>query len=203
VNEILDWSKIEAGEIALERAPFSLASCLDTIRALFSAKARAAKVELRTEVRGPSEAPWVLGDALRFTQVITNNFVSNALKYTPHGGRVDVIRQCQNGSDGMFVRASVTDTGIGISEEAQRSLFKPFHQAEASTTRKYGGTGLGLSISKRLVELMRGRIGVTSAPNKDQRSGSKSCLRLVRCRTSARTHRRGMFATPSASAPFS
>ncbi len=95
---------------------------------------------------------------------IINNLVSNAIKYTPEGGSVRVHASAVPLADGRAsVRIAVTDTGIGISAEAQAQLFRPFSQATAATTRKYGGTGLGLSISKRLVELMGGTIGCQSA----------------------------------------
>ncbi|RYG12414.1 MAG: response regulator [Burkholderiales bacterium] len=161
INEILDFSKVEAGKMVLETKEFELQALLETVTTLVGEKSGAKGLEL--VYRLSPNLPRVLnGDSLRLGQVLTN-LVSNAVKFT-EAGQVVVSAGMAGAADGKAViRFEVTDTGIGISEEQVARLFNSFHQADSSITRRYGGTGLGLAISKKLVELMGGEIGVQSA----------------------------------------
>lgn len=166
INDILDFSKIEADKLELETAPFSLRHELEQITETFRAKVIEKHVELIVHV--PADIPdALLGDALRFRQVITN-LVGNAFKFTERG-EVVVKAEAVAGSpacqgDEFDLRVSVRDTGIGMTEEQQSRLFAAFSQADTSTTRKYGGTGLGLAISRRLARMMGGDVTLESQP---------------------------------------
>ena len=162
LNDILDYSKIEAGHLEIEAIPMRLNDVLATTEALFSFDATAKGIALSFAVS--AEVPQgLIGDPLRLGQVI-NNLVSNALKFTSEGSiRIGVV--CLSATPTRVVlRVEVSDTGIGLQPAQCEQLFQPFQQADTSTTRRFGGTGLGLSISKRLVELMGGEIGVDSVP---------------------------------------
>ncbi|MCP4286952.1 MAG: response regulator [Gammaproteobacteria bacterium] len=163
IDDILDYSKIDAGKMSLELVPSDIRQiCRDVVR-LLSSKATQKELELSLEY--PPECPrYMLADAGRIRQILLN-LVANSIKFT-HTGTVRLI-VCLNASEepGADLRFTVKDTGIGISSEAQGRLFQSFSQADASTTRKYGGTGLGLAICKQLVELMKGEIGVESQEN--------------------------------------
>ena len=163
INDILDFSKIEAGKLTLERANFKLRELVRNAVQLISAGARAKDLEIVAEIG--DEAPDLLsGDAVRLRQILLN-LLSNSVKFTERGTiRVALSADPVAEPDCVLLRVSVSDTGIGISQEGQRRLFQSFSQAESSTTRRYGGTGLGLAISKRLIELMGGEIGFESAP---------------------------------------
>jgi PAS domain S-box-containing protein len=158
LSDILDLSKIEAGKLVLEQADFDLPELLATAQAGFRelASSRGLVLELSITADVPRQ---VRGDALRVRQIVAN-LLSNALKFTPQG---KVTLAATRGACGR-VRLAVADTGVGIAPDAQRRLFEPFTQADASTTRRYGGTGLGLSICRQLAQLMGGEIGVDSAP---------------------------------------
>ncbi|TXT40268.1 MAG: signal transduction histidine kinase [Comamonadaceae bacterium] len=162
LNDILDYSKIEAGRLEIEAIEFSLEDVLRTTADLFSARAEEKGIELFVEI--VSEVPqWLMGDPLRVGQVI-NNLVGNAIKFTTHGEvhvRAELIERTQ---EHVSLRLAVRDTGIGLSKEQADRLFQPFVQADSSITRKFGGTGLGLTISKRLVKLMGGEITVFALP---------------------------------------
>jgi len=160
INDVLDYSKIEAGRMQMEAVPLRVAELLEQCRGLFALQAREKHLALDF-VLASDVPPVVLGDPLRLLQIL-GNLVGNALKFTHHG-RVGVAVQCLE-ADAQQVRLkfAVRDSGIGLTAAQQESLFTAFHQADASTTRKYGGSGLGLSIAKRLVELMGGEIGVDS-----------------------------------------
>ncbi|MBV1877344.1 MAG: response regulator [Pseudomonadales bacterium] len=163
INGILDHLKIEAGKIELENTPFSLEGVIDDCIAIFSYKSRETEVSILPLFRA-SCPQRVIGDPTRIRQILTN-LLGNAFKFTEQGEiivEVTQISQLDNAQG--LIRISVKDSGVGISKEAQQKLFKPFSQADHSTTRKYGGTGLGLSISKQLTELMGGKIGVSSVP---------------------------------------
>ncbi|MEC4984015.1 MAG: PAS domain S-box protein [Oscillatoria sp. PMC 1068.18] len=158
INDILDFSKLEAGEMDLEILEFNLDHCLEGIIDLLATQAEAKGLELAILV--DREVPRNLkGDPGRLRQVLLN-LVGNAIKFTSEG-EVLVRVHCQEDSS-LRVCFEVSDTGIGIPQEAQAKLFQSFSQIDASTTRNYGGTGLGLAISKQLVNLMGGEIGVES-----------------------------------------
>ncbi len=157
INDILDLSKIEAGRMSIQSAPFRLTELVEGTAAVVKADARAKKLDIAL-LFDPDLPEGVLGDAGRIRQVLLN-LIANAVKFTSHGG-VE-IRTCRD-SVSNHIRFEVKDTGIGISAQDQRQLFQPFTQADISDRREHGGTGLGLSISKRLVELMHGHIGVES-----------------------------------------
>jgi len=162
LNDILDYSKIEAGRLDIEAVDFSLEDVLRTAADLFSARAEEKGLELFIEIAHGVPLSLV-GDPLRLSQVI-NNLVGNAIKFT-RGGEVHVRAELLDRTeDAVRLRVAVRDTGIGLSKEQAERLFQPFVQADASITRKFGGTGLGLTISKRLVELMGGEIAVSSIP---------------------------------------
>ena len=164
LNDILDYSKIEAGKLDIDPVNFDLHRTIREATEMLALSAQQKGLELI--VRSAPELPRsVVGDAGRIRQVLIN-LVSNAIKFTERGHvLVDIAADLQ-GKRQVELRFSVEDTGIGISEEQIRTIFDKFTQADASTTRKYGGTGLGLAISKRLVRLMGGRIGVRSESGK-------------------------------------
>ncbi|MDX1694266.1 MAG: 7TM diverse intracellular signaling domain-containing protein, partial [Ketobacteraceae bacterium] len=165
INDILDLSKIEAGKVDIENAPFSLDALLNECESLFSFKAK--EKNLRWVINKPdTELNTFIGDSARIHQILTN-LVSNAFKFTDRG-EVSVISTVEDHPEPghCYLKFSIRDTGIGLTKEQIDRLFKPFSQADTSTTRKYGGTGLGLVISKRLAELMNGDIGVHSEPGK-------------------------------------
>jgi two-component system, sensor histidine kinase and response regulator len=160
INDILDFSKIEAGKIDFESIAFDLRDLMDEVTLLFAEAANLKQLDLLCFVPTDVDSH-VQGDPTRLRQVLTN-LLSNAVKFTDQGEvilQVVLIRK-QNGQ--QVLRFSVEDTGIGISGEALKGLFRKFTQADGSTTRKYGGTGLGLSVCKQLVELQNGEIGVDS-----------------------------------------
>lgn len=160
LNDILDYSKIEAGKLALEEVDFDLDETLRTTAELFSLKAEERDVELFLEIA--SEVPQMLsGDPLRLGQIL-NNLVGNAVKFTEQGAIHIKVQVDKIENERIWLQFSVRDTGVGITEEQIERLFQAFSQADTSTTRKYGGTGLGLTISKRLVDVMGGEIGVKS-----------------------------------------
>jgi signal transduction histidine kinase len=166
LNDILDLSKIEAGRMDLDAAPFNVMD--EVSQACGPLVAQASVKELTIEVDIDPQLPEsVVGDPVKLRQVLVN-LLSNAVKFTPRGGQVGVIvSPAPNGGISFEVR----DTGIGISAEQQTRIFEAFTQADASTTRKYGGTGLGLAISSRLVTLMGGHIRLTSEPGKGSAFG--------------------------------
>ena len=160
INDVLDFSKIEAGMLQMDTSDFDLEELLGGVAVLVSDKAAQKHLELVFDVA--QDVPTQLhGDALRVRQVLIN-LVGNAVKFTERG-EVDVVVRCtQRNPQDVLLEFSVTDTGIGLSEEQMDRLFQSFQQADTSTTRKYGGTGLGLAISKQLVDLMGGSVSVHS-----------------------------------------
>ncbi|CAN3992182.1 two-component system, NarL family, sensor histidine kinase BarA [Methylocystis bryophila] len=164
VNDILDFSKLEAGEFRLDRRPFELGSILGHIGSLFGGSARAKGLKLVVEV-APQLNGVPIGDALRIEQVLMN-LVGNAIKFTERGEVRLSVRATALEASRARLQFEVKDTGIGIALEHMSGLFKPFTQADAAITRRFGGTGLGLSISKSLVELMDGEIGASSVLGK-------------------------------------
>jgi two-component system, sensor histidine kinase and response regulator len=162
INDILDFSKLTAGKLVFEEIDFDLIATVEAAVNLLGERAAQKGIELVVAI--DRETPGsVRGDPNRLRQVLTN-LLGNAVKFTERGEvvmSVSPIRACRNE---IVLEFKITDTGIGIDSQALRGLFQPFHQADGSTTRKYGGTGLGLAISAQLVERMDGTIGVTSAP---------------------------------------
>ncbi|MEP6620662.1 MAG: PAS domain-containing protein [bacterium] len=162
INDILDLSKIEAGELIIERVAFDARTLLRDVSEVMSVNAEAKGIDYSITV--DADVPETLeGDPTRLGQILTN-LVSNAVKFTEVGGVHLTVRPMPGGSDTTSLRFAVQDSGIGISADAQARLFAPFAQADASTTRRFGGTGLGLSIVKRLANLMGGDVGLTSVP---------------------------------------
>jgi signal transduction histidine kinase/CheY-like chemotaxis protein len=161
INDILDYSKIEAGKMELESVVFNLEELIEDCVQLFGATANKRHIELVGSV-SPTTPIYVYGDPTRLRQILIN-LIGNAFKFTSEGCiSINAQRQPDTDVDNPAVRFAVIDSGIGISDDAQRGLFQSFSQADSSTTRKYGGTGLGLAICKRLVELMGGSIGCES-----------------------------------------
>jgi signal transduction histidine kinase/CheY-like chemotaxis protein len=160
INDILDYSKIEAGRLELENAPFSLDDVLDGLATVMATTAAGKDLELVIQPPPPGLVR-LRGDALRLEQVLVN-LVGNAIKFTEHG-LVEVGLQLEAEDEHrVLLRFTVRDTGIGISKEQQTALFAPFTQADVSTSRRFGGTGLGLAICRRLVRMMGGDMGVNS-----------------------------------------
>jgi signal transduction histidine kinase/ActR/RegA family two-component response regulator len=162
INDVLDYSKIEAGKLHIESIAFDLSETAGGVARLMTAQADQKKLELVFRY-APDTPRRVMGDAGRIRQILVN-LVGNAIKFTAQG-HVLVSVECEHRAEqGARFRISVADTGIGIPENKIASVFERFTQADASTTRRYGGTGLGLAISKQLVGLMGGTIGVSSRP---------------------------------------
>lgn len=162
INDILDLSKIEAGMMRIESAPFSVRGLMHSLQTMFAEKIREKGLHFSCFVEG-SVPDILLGDATRLTQILVN-VIGNAVKFTSTGGIQ--VRISNRGFDRDRIRLGfiITDTGIGISKEKISGIFERFRQAEDSMTRKYGGTGLGLSIVKELVILQNGDIAVESEP---------------------------------------
>jgi len=159
INDLLDISKIEAGKMTVECIPFSPTNVLAEIESVGKVRAAERRIDFNIECRGPIPSE-INGDPTRVRQILLN-LVSNAVRFTEKGS-VRVVVSAN--SDAKTVRFDVIDTGIGLTSEQQASLFQPFTQADASTSRRFGGTGLGLSLCKRLVELLGGQLTVVSKP---------------------------------------
>ena len=163
INDILDFSKIEAGKMDMESVDFNLEEVLDNLGNLVTVKAQE-KEDLEVLFATAQNVPrFLVGDPLRLGQVLIN-LANNAVKFTDVGEIVVSTELVKKSTDRITVKFSVSDTGIGLTEEQAGKLFQSFTQADTSTTRKYGGTGLGLTISKRLVEMMDGEIWADSEP---------------------------------------
>lgn len=173
INQILDFSKLEAREMELETLDFNLAACIEEVADLFAPAAFANGLEMGTLIHHGLPIN-LRGDVSRLRQILTN-LVGNAIKFTKQGEVIiEAVLESETPTSAT-IAFSVTDTGIGIPEDAQARLFHPFAQVDASMTRRYGGTGLGLAISRQLVELMGGEIGVESRP----KAGSKFWFTLT------------------------
>ena len=162
LNDILDLSRIEAGELRIDAHPFALSDPLEAVDSLLGAMARAKQLAWRLEA--PVLGDDLVGDSLRLEQILVN-LVGNAIKFTHQGGislRIGILNETRHD---IRLRFEVTDTGIGIKAEALDRLFVPFSQADNGITRRFGGAGLGLSICKRLIDLMGGRLGAESVPD--------------------------------------
>lgn len=165
INDILDYSKVEAGKLELESIPFNIHQLVRDAVQLMEVKADEENITISCLI-DDNTPQHVQGDPSRLRQILIN-FLSNAIKFTDGGsGSAEVKLEMFRASREDFVRIEVSDNGIGITEEAQRSLFQAFTQADATVARKYGGSGLGLSICKQLTELMGGTIDVESAPGR-------------------------------------
>jgi len=168
VNDVLDFSKLDAGKVVLERRPLHLAALVREVEAFFAPEACVKGIEL-VSTCSPDVPELILGDSTRLRQIVAN-LVANAIKFTPTGGvhihlglDGEAAGGAAQGHRGMRVRVQIADSGVGIDPERLPSLFKPFQQADESISRRFGGTGLGLSIANDLAQLMAGRIEVTSA----------------------------------------
>ncbi|WP_421988559.1 PAS domain-containing protein [Roseococcus sp.] len=162
INDILDFSKIEAGSLELEDTGFTLESVLESLSAVTAMRAEEKGIEFAFSI-APDVPRSLRGDQLRLGQVLTN-LVSNAVKFTAQGEVVVSVATTAREDGSHILQFNIRDTGIGMSDEEVAGLFQPFMQAGSGTARKYGGTGLGLAISRQLVEMMGGRIWVTSQP---------------------------------------
>jgi two-component system sensor histidine kinase/response regulator len=162
VNDVLDYSKIEAGKVVLDPLPFSLSELVEDTMKTIAVAAHKKGLEIAFQVDPESPAA-LIGDAVRLRQVLLN-LASNAIKFTKQGEVVvDVKLEAISGTS-VKVHVAVSDTGVGIPVETQQRLFQPFEQADSSTARQFGGTGLGLAISRRIAEMMGGEIWLESAP---------------------------------------
>lgn len=161
IDDILDFSKIEAGKLEVRPEAASIKKMIESVHNLFTGSASSKGLLLKHSI-DPQISAAVLVDPIRLRQIL-NNFVSNALKFTPRGGTIEVKAELIERVDRKDrVRFTVKDTGIGTSTEQQGQLFQPFSQAESDTTRRYGGTGLGLTICQRLADMMDGAIDMVS-----------------------------------------
>lgn len=168
INDVLDFSKIEAGRMELESAPFSLKTVLEAAGSIVGELARSKGIALRMNIDG-NIPPVLMGDTTRLTQIVLN-LLNNAVKFTS-SGEIRLAARAIPDDDGripfcpgeaVLLACNIRDTGIGLSQEQVATLFRPFSQADSSTTRRFGGTGLGLAICRQLVHLMGGEISVAS-----------------------------------------
>ena len=202
LNDILDFEKIESGNMDLEMIEFDLPQLVQSVVTLMSGHAAEKKISLEADIHADFPVSLV-GDPTRLRQILLN-LVNNAIKFTSDGGvkiilKASPVGEAQSNESKHYqeIYFGVQDTGIGISEEAQADLFVPFSQAEASTTRKYGGTGLGLAICRRLVEAMRGELRVESVPNE----GSTFYFKLVMAENKEDERRNSSYKSESDDAP--
>ena len=187
INDILDMSRIEAGKVELEQAPFSLRALGGRLYDMFAKTLDTNGIHYAANFEEMT-ADWVIGDELRISQVIIN-FLSNAVKFTSQGEVIVTFRQMmlRDGKVDLMVR--VHDTGIGMKAEFISRIFRPFEQEDTSTTRRFGGTGLGMAISDQLVKLMGGQIVVESLPESGSGFTAFLSLPVMDGRTAARTIR--------------
>ncbi len=157
INDVLDFSKIDAGKLELETAPFDLEEAIFDVMDMLSPLAAQKQIEMAFYF-ADNLPQQVIGDALRFKQILTN-LISNAIKFTPDGEIIVRARMEHDDIGQCLIHFSVQDSGIGLSGTDRKKLFESFSQGDASVTRQFGGTGLGLAISKQLVHLMQGQIG--------------------------------------------
>nr|WP_154387924.1 PAS domain-containing protein [Duganella alba] len=168
VNDVLDFSRVEAGQLVLEHAHFHLQHILDSISVMLSGSACDKGIELVFDI-DPAMPTELAGDPMRLQQVLLN-LVSNAIKFTAHGEVVLAVRpaagSAKPGDHALLVEFLVRDTGIGIAPDKQAGIFDAFSQADSSTSRQFGGAGLGLAICRQLADMMGGAISVSSAPGR-------------------------------------
>ena len=160
INDILDYSKLDAQKLTMEEHDFDLASLLHDLKQLFTKQQKDKGIDYSCQI-APGTPTHLRGDLARLRQVLLN-LIGNAFKFTQEGSISVSVTQVEVSTYQVLLRFSVRDTGIGIAPDKQASIFKPFEQADLSTTRKYGGTGLGLAICSKIVALMGGDIGVES-----------------------------------------
>ncbi|WP_239483053.1 transporter substrate-binding domain-containing protein [Paraburkholderia sp. C35] len=173
LDDLLDYSKIEAGRLTIESEPIDMRDLVDTAVGLLAGRAHEKGLKVRVDV-DPQVAATLRGDSVRLRQILFN-LLGNAIKFTPRG-EVDVlVNLVEQAESGQTIEITVDDTGIGIDPEVQARLFEPFVQAESSTTRRFGGTGLGLTICRKLVALMGGELSLSSTPGE----GTRMTLRLL------------------------
>jgi CheY-like chemotaxis protein len=189
INDILDMSKIEANKLELSFEAFNFEKMLQKVVNVINFRVEEKRQDFTVYI--DKHIPTnLIGDDQRLSQVITN-LLSNAVKFTPEDGAVRLDARLLREEDGVCtLQIAVKDTGIGISEEQQARLFGSFQQAESSTARRFGGTGLGLAISKRIVEMMNGKIWITSEPGKGAEFAFTVCME--RGEGERRTPRLGM-----------
>jgi len=165
VNDILDLSKIKADKIELENIPFDPIEKFESAIESYGARAAEKDIELGVYI-DPDLPATLMGDPTKITQIIVN-LISNAIKFTPMAGNIDVsIEKLSETNEDVTLKFAVTDTGIGISDEHKSKIFDAFSQADVSTSRKFGGTGLGLAISEKLVTFMGGKLDIESEEDK-------------------------------------
>jgi signal transduction histidine kinase/CheY-like chemotaxis protein len=182
VNDVLDVSRIEAGQVRLEAVDFELVDVIEDALALFAQPAQAKGLDLLGPIVPPQATLRVQGDPLRLRQVLVN-LVGNAVKFTERGEVSVTVEVVDHAADAVQLHIDVQDTGIGIDAAAHEAIFEPFSQADSSTTRRFGGTGLGLPICRQLTALMGGHIRVDSKPGKGTRF--RIALRLPLARPGA------------------
>ena len=159
IDDILDFSKMESGQLELEKLDFVVGDVVDPVVALLRPQGESKDVQLSSQLESASVP--VRGDSYRLRQILVN-LVGNAIKFTERGEVVVRTYAISEDDDRLVMRFEVRDTGVGIAPEDQEGLFEAFHQVDASTVRRFGGSGLGLTICKLLVEQMGGEIGVES-----------------------------------------
>jgi two-component system, sensor histidine kinase and response regulator len=164
IDDILDFSQLEAGKLKLEYIPFDFRESLGETMKMLGFRAQNKGLELVYEV-DPAVPPALFGDPGRLRRIIYN-LVGNAVKFTEHGEILLTVSQESRNAENIRLQFSVKDTGIGISQEHRQRIFQPFSQVDGSTSRRYGGTGLGLAIVSRLIELMEGKVWLESEPEK-------------------------------------
>ena len=194
INDILDFSKIEARKLNLERIPFSLQDTIDALLKILAVRAVAKGLQLVSDFAAELPAV-VLGDPGRLRQILMN-LVGNAIKFTEKGKVMVRVEKVSETAEEITLHISVKDTGIGIPEEKQRTIFEAFVQGDASTTRQFGGTGLGLTITSQLVNLMGGKVWVESEFGRGSTFHFTVCLGVVQA-SAADAKRAQLGARPS------
>ncbi len=176
LNDVMDFSKIEAGKLELSPEPIDLGAALQGVVGLLRSQAEQKGLYLRGRIS--PDVGWADIDPVRLRQMLFN-LIGNAVKFTGEGG-VEVRMMTRGEGVMRNLRVEIQDTGIGISKEAQARLFERFHQADGSTTRRFGGTGLGLAITRALAKLMGGEVGVAVASEPGQ--GATFWFEILRAR---------------------